>query len=140
MKKIKFLLPVIFLLFLPFSLSGAQDDELYAAMYVDNLLFEMYESGLVGNIETLAKTAKLDVLERAAKGASKVKDSAEMALRIIKAYQEGARGGDLVAVVSKEVGKLGYKKLRKTAGDYIKSKVTSWNKLEEAYDLFGALH
>ena len=93
MKKIKFLLPVIFLLFLPFSLSGAQDDELYAAMYVDNLLFEMYESGLVGNIETLAKTAKLDVLERAAKGASKVKDSAEMALRIIKAYQEGARGG-----------------------------------------------
>lgn len=119
----------------------AADDELYAAMFVDNLLFEAYnEHGMTGNIETLAKMADMKTLERVAGSASKVENTADIALKIVKAYQEGKRGAELAEVVAKEVGKFGYSKIKNMAAGYIKSKVSVLGQLESAYQVFGALH
>lgn len=133
-------LSVLMLLVSANSLCAA-DDELYAAMFTDNLLFEAYNShGMPENIETLAKMADMKTLERVAGSASKVKDTAEVALKIVKAYQEGKRGAELAEIVAKEVGKIGYKKIKNIAAEYIKSKVSVLGQLESAYQIFGALH
>lgn len=141
MKKICLLFLSILTLSLFGNSSQVADDELYVAMFVDHLLFEAYnEHGMTGNIETLASMADIKILERVAGGASKMKESAEFALKIIYAYQEGKRGTELAGVIAKEVGLLGYQKIKNMAASYIKSKISVLGQLENAYQVFGALY
>ena len=141
MNKIKYLLLSLLIFLGAICSLKAADDDLYAAMFVDNLFFEAYnEHGMTENIEQLAQMADMKVLERVAKGASSMKKQAELALKVVKAYQEGKSGTEIAAMVARELGEAAYKKIKNAAVNYIRKSVPGLSDLEKASQVYGALY